>query len=57
MVPVEEGRWWEKRVRGCIQCKKCVHMCINAKMIPIETIPGRKRGIKRVVEMMNSSMI
>jgi hypothetical protein len=23
-----------------IQCKICVHMHVNAKMIPVETVPG-----------------
>jgi hypothetical protein len=26
--------------RGKIQYKKCVHVYVNAKMIPVETIPG-----------------
>jgi hypothetical protein len=36
-----EGRgWWQgKGIEGCIQCKRCVHMHINAKMIHIETVP------------------
>jgi hypothetical protein len=35
-----EGWLWGRGVRGSIQCKNCVHMNVNAKIIPIETIPG-----------------
>jgi hypothetical protein len=30
----------EKVVGGWIQCKKCVHMYLNTKMIAVETVPG-----------------
>jgi hypothetical protein len=33
-------RWWGEGVRGWIWCKKCVHMYVNAKMIPVENPPG-----------------
>jgi hypothetical protein len=33
-------RWWGKSVGGWLWCKKCVNMCVNAKMILVETIPG-----------------
>jgi hypothetical protein len=37
--------------------KKCAHMCINAKMISVETIPKmRELGIKNSGEV-NSNMI
>jgi hypothetical protein len=39
-----EGSSVEKGVRGQIHCKKCMHMYVNAKMIPIETIPGIREG-------------
>jgi hypothetical protein len=36
-----------KGVGGRIQYKKCVHIYINAKMLPVETVPGIwTRGIK-----------
>jgi hypothetical protein len=28
-----------KQVGGLIQCKNCVHIYVNAKMIPVETVP------------------
>jgi hypothetical protein len=37
--------------------QKYVHMYINAKIIPVETISGMGDGIRRAVEGMNSSMI
>jgi hypothetical protein len=37
-APVGGGRWWGKSVGGKIQYKKCVHIYVNAKTIPIETI-------------------
>jgi hypothetical protein len=30
----------EKGVGGWICCKYCVHMYVNGKMKPVETIPG-----------------
>jgi hypothetical protein len=27
---------------GGIFCKKCIHMYVNAKMIPVETVPGMR---------------
>jgi hypothetical protein len=39
--------WLGKRIGGWIWCKKWVHMYVNAKMIPVETIPWiRGRGDK-----------
>jgi hypothetical protein len=29
-----------KGVGGLIRCKKCVHMYVNVKMVPIETVTG-----------------
>jgi hypothetical protein len=29
---------------GIVNSKYCVHMCINGKMRPVETILGRRRG-------------
>jgi hypothetical protein len=40
LVPVGRDRMWEDDAGGWIWCKYCVHMCINGKMKPIETIPG-----------------
>jgi hypothetical protein len=34
------GRMWGKRVGGKIRHKKCVHIHVNAKMMPVETVPG-----------------
>jgi hypothetical protein len=36
---------WSKGVEGLIWCKYCVHMYVNGKMIPVETIPemGERR--------------
>jgi hypothetical protein len=31
-------------VEGLIGCKKSLHMHVNAKMIPVETIPGIREG-------------
>jgi hypothetical protein len=33
-----------KGIGGCIPCKYCRHLNINAKMICIETIPGIGEG-------------
>jgi hypothetical protein len=35
-----------KGVRGWIQCKYCVHMYVNVKIRPVETIPRIGRGKK-----------
>jgi hypothetical protein len=35
-------------VGGWIQYKKCVHMYVNVKMIPVETIP--EMGVGRIKE-------
>jgi hypothetical protein len=52
------GRWQGKWVEGRIWYKYYVHMYVNAKMIPVETIPGIEReGIKESCRGMNSSMI
>jgi hypothetical protein len=32
-------------VGGLIQCKKCVHMYVNVKIIPTETIPRMGEGV------------
>jgi hypothetical protein len=31
-----------KGVGGWIWCKQCIHMYINAKLIPVETVPGNQ---------------
>jgi hypothetical protein len=47
LVPVGEGRRWRKGIGRQIWCKYCVHMYVNGKMIPIETIPGmEEEGMK-----------
>jgi hypothetical protein len=38
--PVGGGMFWGKGIGRWIWCKKCIHMYVNAKMIPAETIPG-----------------
>jgi hypothetical protein len=35
-----------KDLGGWTQCEYCVHMNVNAKMIPSETIPGMGEWIK-----------
>jgi hypothetical protein len=36
-----------KGAGGWIWCKQCIHVYVNAKMIPVETAPGtRGRGMK-----------
>jgi hypothetical protein len=37
-------RWWEEGVGRCIWCKYCVHVYVNVKMIPVETVPGMGEG-------------
>jgi hypothetical protein len=38
--------------------KQCIHVYVNAKMIPAETVPGvRREGWEGEVEVGNSSMI
>jgi hypothetical protein len=44
LVLVGGGRWQGKGVGGWIWCKKCVHMYENAKMMPVETVPGMGQG-------------
>jgi hypothetical protein len=36
----EGGRRWGNGEEGLIQYKYCVHMHVNGKMIPVQTIPG-----------------
>jgi hypothetical protein len=45
-----KGREQGKKVGGWIRCKYCVHIYVNVKMIPVETILGMRGGG-------NSSMI
>jgi hypothetical protein len=40
LVPVPGGIGRDKQVGELIGYKNCVHMYVNAKMIPFETIPG-----------------
>jgi hypothetical protein len=40
----------QKGVGGRIQCKKCTHMDVNAKMIHVETVPRIREGNKGEVE-------
>jgi hypothetical protein len=35
---------WVNGEGGCIYCKYSVHMYVNGKMIPVETIPGMGGG-------------
>jgi hypothetical protein len=54
----QEDRTGRRMVGGWIQCKKCIHMYVNAKMIPNEMVPGIREGEwKRAVDAVNSSMI
>jgi hypothetical protein len=49
-VLLGEGGWyqWEREVVGkrSGRVKKCVHMHVNAKMIPTETISGIEGGFE-----------
>jgi hypothetical protein len=57
LVALGVGRMWGKDMGGLILCKYCVHMYINGKMIPVETIPGMGgRGKKENVEGLNSTI-
>jgi hypothetical protein len=38
------GRMWGKSVGGWIWCQYCVHMYVDGKMIPDETVPGMGEG-------------
>jgi hypothetical protein len=44
VAPVGGGRWQGKGVGGWIWCKKCVHMNVNEKIIPVEALPGSEGG-------------
>jgi hypothetical protein len=46
LVPVERGRRWRKGERVWKWCKHRVHIYVNGKMIPIDTIPGMGSEIK-----------
>jgi hypothetical protein len=49
LVPVGGGRWRGKEGRRVNMVQKCVHMYVNTKMIPVETvsgITGRREGDK-----------
>jgi hypothetical protein len=44
-VPVREGGGGERARDSRVKwCKNCVHMYVNAKMIPVETIPEMGGG-------------
>jgi hypothetical protein len=43
----EEGGDGEIEVGRRIWCKKCVHIYVNAKMIPVKTIPGMKAWVNK----------
>jgi hypothetical protein len=40
MVPVWRGIMWGKGIGGWIWYKYCIHMYVNRKLRPVETIPG-----------------
>jgi hypothetical protein len=40
LVTVGGERRRGKGIGGQIWCKYCLHMYVNGKMIPVETIPG-----------------
>jgi hypothetical protein len=44
LIPVGEGRMWGKGVGQSIWYKYCVHMYVNGKIRPVETIPGMGIG-------------
>jgi hypothetical protein len=41
LIPVGRGSWGAEGGRRVNMVQKCIHMYLNAKMIPVETIPGR----------------
>jgi hypothetical protein len=58
------GRWsqWDGKVLGkggrrVNVIQKCVHMYVNAKMIPTETVPGVGEGDKESRGGVNSRMM
>jgi hypothetical protein len=44
LISLGEGRMWEKDVGGWIWCKYYVHMYVNRKMIPVETVPRMREA-------------
>jgi hypothetical protein len=38
------GRYPGKGEEGCICCKYCIYIYVNAKMIPVETTPRMGGG-------------
>jgi hypothetical protein len=44
LVPVAGGRMWGNGEGGWIWCNYCVHICVNRKIRPVETIPGMGGG-------------
>jgi hypothetical protein len=38
------GESGERLQEGKLCCKYCIHMYINGKMIPVETVPGMGAG-------------
>jgi hypothetical protein len=46
---VKGGKWWGKEIGGQMQCKNCVYMFVDAKMIPFEVILGIGGRIKENV--------
>jgi hypothetical protein len=62
LFPRVRGSSWHRwewggggeRARRVNMCKQCIHMYVNAKMIPVETVPGiRGGGCRRTVEGVN----
>jgi hypothetical protein len=43
LIPVDRGK---RRGNGVEEYKYCVHMYVNGKMTPVETIPGMGQRIK-----------
>jgi hypothetical protein len=41
------GQVLRKRIEERISCKKCVHLYVNAKTIPVETTSGIRGGRKK----------
>jgi hypothetical protein len=47
--PLGGERWQGKGIRRWIPHRKYIHMYVNAKMIPIETIPGM--GVEGLIQV------
>jgi hypothetical protein len=52
-----KGKRWGKGVGGCIWCKYCVHIYVNGKMKPVQTIPGIVGGGIKENDRLNNTIL